>query len=245
MRVSLVPALEAQRRLCDTPPGMGRFREYLQEMLGGTHDIRLPIGEFNPMGQEHMAKAIDGWIRIGAERLVALHAKKAALRLATVHDEIRVATVVIDDVGGPSSDRDRVEARFCFQDQSRIERGFATVNLWTGEAPSPTVLATRTAASLYRTVFQRRYGLPTTLAERMRQEGLVARFIRDDRVATDAEMALVRAHEHEDDFATSYALFYGDDAARKQGFKPLGATAGAARRVARRLAGDPVAALHV
>lgn len=245
IRVSLVPALEAQRRLCETPPGMGRFREYLEEMLGGTQDVRVPIAEFNPMGKEHVARAIDAWIRVGAEDIVREAAKKTALRLAPIDDELRLAVVVIDDLGGDWSDRDRVDARFRFEDQSRIERGFATVNVWASEAADGRVLRRRTEASIYRTLFQRRYGLPRTLAERMRQEGLVARFIRDEGRATDAEVALVRAHEHDDDFATSYALFYGDEAARKQGLKPLGAQRGAATRVARRLAGDPLAAINL
>ncbi len=245
MRVALLPALAIQRRLYTTPPGMGRFREYIDELRAGTSDVRLPIGEFNPMGKEHAVPCLDAWIRLDAEGAVLKAGRDAARRLQAIDDELHLSVVMADDAGGGWTDRDRIDARWRFEDKGRVERGFATVHIWSTEPPDVRPLAQRVHASIYRTAFQRRFGLPETLAQRMRQEGLVARFIGLDAQPTDAEIALVRAHEDDDDFATSFALFYGDEAARRQGMKPLGAKPGAATRVARRLAGDPVAAISV
>ena len=54
--ITLVPTLEIQRKLYDQPRGPQRFRDYLNAMVDGDGDLRLPLPLFNPMGQNHVRK---------------------------------------------------------------------------------------------------------------------------------------------------------------------------------------------
>jgi len=84
-----------------------------------------------------------------------------------------------------------------------------------------------TLAAVYRSVYMQRHGLPKTLHQIMRQEGLVAVFagglpfaLDDDDLAYSREV--IQPHLDATHFPTLFAGLYGDEVARSAGYPPLG-----------------------
>ena len=94
------------------------------------------------------------------------------------------------------------------------------------DAHGPQRIAAATAEAVYRHAYQRRHGEPR-LRDRLLQEGLAARFggapeARLDPAERARTDAIVRRHLDSDRFATCFACLYGDDAAGRAGYDPLG-----------------------
>src|SRR5262245_26188204 len=115
MQITLVRSLQAQRDLHDLPRGMERFQAYLALMTGGTKEMLLPLSLLNPMGKEHVAATLDALLAIDAEAVAEEAVADARRRLADVPGELRVALVVVDDVGGGWTDRYLTETRHRFE----------------------------------------------------------------------------------------------------------------------------------
>lgn len=244
MRLTLLPALQKQRELLDIPRGMGRFREYLAAMTGGTRDVVLPIMAMNPMGREHVAKALDDLIDIRAEDMAASAAAEAAERLVGVEGSLRVALVVADDLHGGWTDRHLNEAQNRFELSSSVKRGFATVLLWSSHPATCEQVRVETLASIYRHAWTLRKGQPRTLREVLAQEGNASAFAGEALPPAPEARGVLERLLDASDYPTLFACMYGDATARKVGHKALGLPERAGFRVAREDATNPEIAIR-
>lgn len=245
---AFLKTLAQQRALLDIPRG-ARFEAYLATMQGASRDIVLPLGDVNPMARDHVIAKLDAWLSSEVEAAAQGWTAEAVRELG-LDDDIQVALVVPDDIHGAWTDRDRVDFRFRFEDKGRIKRGFATVQLWASEAAGAgrfDVARRRLRASLYRTAYQRRHGLPKDLGGMLRQEGLALRFSgwpwHTDGVAQETARRIIAASP-QDDLGAAFTVLFGDDAGARLGYPARGCPRYAAWDVAVQEAGDPVAALR-
>jgi len=244
------PTLRLQRDLLDIPRGMGRFKEYIERMTQGSGDVVVPIGDMNPMAKEHVAPKLDAWLASGIEQHAEAWTREAIAELGW-DPQLIVSFVVPDDVHGGWTDRDRVDFRFRFEDKGRVARRFATVMLWASEEAGSgrfEVARRRLRASLYRTAYQRRHGLPTDLPAMMRQEGLTLKFSAwpwhsDAAGQTTARRLAAAAPPTGLDFGHTFTLLFGDEAGARLGYAPVGCPKYAAWDVAVQDAADPIQAL--
>jgi hypothetical protein len=159
---------------------------------------------------------------------------------------------VPDDLHGSWTDRERVDFRFRFEDKGRVKRAFATVLMWVSEDAGPSrfeVAKRRLRASIYRTAYQRKFGLPETLRAMLKQEGLTLRFAgwpwhTDAARQQKARELIAAAPPTATDFGHTFTLLFGDEAGTRLGYDAVGCPKYAAWDVAVLEAGDPVAALR-
>jgi hypothetical protein len=227
MQIVLVRSLQAQRGLYDLPRGTERFQAYIALMTGGTNEMVLPLSLLNPMGKEHVAATLDALIALDAEAVAADAVADAQRRLADVPGELRVALVVVDDVGGGWTDRYLTETRHRFEADGERKRGWATALFWTSEQPSPRGVREATLAAVYRAAYKLRHGTPRTLAQMMAQEGQAAAFAEvAPPTLPPAELDTIRAviepRRDTTRFPVAFACLYGDEAAIAVGYPPLG-----------------------
>jgi hypothetical protein len=141
--------------------------------------------------------------------------------------------VVADDARGGWTNRYLFEAKDRFENRYAVTHGFITALLWSSEMPSAERVRQETAAALYRTAWIWRFGLPGTLGEMLRQEGLAARFAGVAAGDLDATSeAVLRRHLDSRDYPVQMACLYGDAAAETLGYAPLGADVDAGMRFA-------------
>ena len=245
LQIDFVPVLGAQRALHDVPRGWDRFQQYLQTMTGGGDDIILPLGLMNPMGKPHVAERLDELIALGAEEEAADAAFEARERLAHVDDHIKVALVMADDAQGGWTDRHYSEILHRFKNKGELKRDWATVVMWSGESPPLQKIRSETLAAIYRALYQRRFGFPTTLEQMLRQEGLTGHFAEGDGpTLSAAEFSDLRTtiapYRDSEDLALIFSCLYGDEAAERFGYRPLGLPSHAGYALARTEAEDTI-----
>lgn len=234
LRLQPAPLLQLQRNLYDLPLGLDRFRAYLATMTDGADDIGLPpLVAINPMGKPHVAARLDALLAQDAEGIAARALALAGSRLEGVEATVRVGLAVADDARGGWTDRYLYEAKHRFGKEYLPEPGsdgvrwaWATVLLWSSEAPDDDAIAAETLSSLYRTLYKLRFGAPGTLAATMWQEGLAAAFAgaTPTLAGDDLELVALELEPWLDrgDFATLFPLMYGDPPAERAGIPTRG-----------------------
>ncbi len=248
----LVPLIHLQRELLELPRGRERFRRYLQLVTGGTGDaVRPPLVAFNPMSKGHVVEAVSALLAMDAEAVAAVALAEADSRLAGLDAAYRVGLVVADDVAGGWTDRQLGEAHGMVNVPTpAIRRRWITVPLWAGDPVNAASVRRATLASVFRQIALERLGAPRTLRQVLDREARVARFSGADGPSRDPDdLAYTREvlgpHLDSDDFPVLFAALYGDEAARRRGYAPLGLSPMAGLAVARddagRLAGPPEA----
>jgi hypothetical protein len=275
MHLELLPLLQVQRDLLREERGPGRFQSYLKAMRDERGELRLPLSGFNPMSKPHVAELLDRLIAMDAEGIAAEAMRESVGRIGVglasslphpsrmkPRDEwatrasvdrsampaYRFGLVVADDAKGGWTNRYLFEAKERFENRYAVTHGFITALLWSSEEPTAERVRQETAAAIYRTAWIGRWGLPRTLGEMLRQEGLAARFAGVEAEGVDAAVeAVVRGHLESTDYPTMMACLYGDAAAEALGYGPVGASERAGLRFAGSVAflgtDDPVAEL--
>lgn len=235
MLVRWLPLLQVQRDLLNTPRGAERFERYLATMRGSAGDLNLPLQAFNPMSKPHVAELLDRLLALDSEGIGEAAMNQAANELASVGvcGSIQVGLVVADDARGGWTNRWLFEAKHRFENSYEQRHGIVTALLWSSEPPHAQSIRQEVRAAIYRHAWIAKHGLPTTLQERMQQEGMAAHFAgvpleplpRQDEAVIDANLASTH-------YPTIIACLYGDDAAITCGYDPLGLPAHAGLRYA-------------
>ena len=229
--LSVTPMLQVQRDLYDLPRGRDRFNHYLATMTGSTDDLVLPLQAMNPMGKVHIVETLDALIALGAENLAAEAIIDAERRLGPVEADLRVGIVVADDVAGGWTNRDLIEAnRLRHVPTELLKRGWVVVLFWTSEPVNKQKVREEVLSSVFRDVSLMRHGAPKTLQEVMALEGRALAFAGADEPVLDGEdlaytREVIRPHLQAaafEDFPTVFACLFGDDAAKRVGYPPLG-----------------------
>ncbi len=250
MKITYLPVLGVLRELYQQPRSMARFHDYITRMTGGGDDIVLPIGVANPMAKEQALAKLDELVALGAEDIGSAATSEAQGRLAAIETvEIKASIVLVDDVGGGWTDRFTTEAMVRFPSRGALKRPFATALVWTSESQTRDQLRLEVLAAVYRVAHQQRFGLPASLSERLRQEGLAAQFagIATTLPPEDLEQAgqIIMRLGDNPPYPQVFTAFYGDAAGAQLGYQPLGLgpRAGFEVALAQSRGADPVAAL--
>jgi hypothetical protein len=143
--------------------------------------------------------------------------------------EIKASLVLADDAMGGWTNRYLTEASARFQNKGVARRPFACGLLWTSESPTTAQIREELLATIYRTAYQLRRGLPKTLREMLAQEGLAASFASATPAlppdAIDRARTVIAPHldaSASAHYPTVFSCLYGDDAATAVGYATLG-----------------------
>ncbi len=237
--LQLVPLLAIQRDLLEIPRGIGRFRRYLEILKGGTDDVAYPpLIVFNPMSKPHVADCLDTLLALDAEGIATRTLVEAEERLEGNVPEARVGLAVADDVAGGWTDRLLMEAHGLIKvPQALNRRGWMVILLWAGDPMTATGVRRATLATVYRTLSGNRFGPARTLREVLEQECRIRAFAGPEPPGLDDEdreysETVLESFLDSDDFPVLFACLYGDEAARKRGYTPLGLSRNAGLEVA-------------
>ena len=228
MELEFVPLLRAQRDIYRLPRGRERFEAYLHTMVDSrTGDLAFPLVDMNPMGKDHLPPLLDRLLELDAETVGAAATAAAQPATADVAGAFRVGLVVSDDARGGWTDRHCNELGHRFDGGALYRRGWIVGLLWTSETPSRTGVRREVLTSIHRLAHIRRRGPATTIAAMLKQEGeaMAAAGCREPALDPD-DLAytreIIEPYLAAADRPTVVACLYGDEAARKLGYRPLG-----------------------
>ncbi len=224
-RVTVVPALRAQRDLLDVPRGMERFDAYVKTMIGPQNSIELPLFLFNPMAREHVADVLDDLLAFDAEAVAAEAVREANERLDAPID-INVIAIVIDDARGGWTNRYITDFEVRFTGFSGAP-AWAQAVVWSSEGSDPETFRGTVLRTVARSAHIAEHGMPATLGQMLIQEGAAARFAGwGERGLSDSDAdytrEVIEPYLGETGRPVQMACLYGDDAAREVGYEPLG-----------------------
>ena len=228
MKLEFVPLLGIQRDLYRLPRGRERFEAYLRTMVDSrTGDLALPLVDMNPMGKEHLPPLLDRLLELDAETVGAAATAAAQPATIDVSGAFRVGLVVSDDARGGWTDRCCNELGHRFDGGALYKRGWIVGLLWTSEIPSETGVRREVLTSIHRLAHIRRRGPATTIAAMLEQEGEAMAAAGCDGPALDPDdlaytREIIEPHLAASDRPTVVACLYGDEAARRLGYRPLG-----------------------
>lgn len=229
MDVEMLPLLKVQRELLLEPRGLGRFQSYLKTMVGEDGDIALPLSAFNPMSKAHVGGVLDKLLGMEAETIAACAVRESIERLRRVEalrgmPVYRFGLVIADDAQGGWTNRYLFEAKDRFESRYGVRKGFITALLWSSEEPEPERVRRETEGAIFRTAWIWTHGLPKTLGQMMRQEGMVARFARAGSARGTDKIAATLVRESLDSrhYPTIMACLYGDEVAELLGYERIG-----------------------
>lgn len=245
MQLEYVPLLAKQRELYELPRGPERFREYLRTLTDArTGDLKLPLAALNPMGKEHVPAFLDGLLALDADAQGARATESAGRALAGHAGAFRTALVVSDDRMGGWTDRAASEFSHRFETRALDRRGWITGLLWTSESYTKERVFQELAASIFRAAYVEQHGPARGLRAMLAQEGwaLARAGARPELGAEELAYTgeVLTALLERDDRPTVIAALFGDAAARRLGYAPLGLArdAGLAWGLARQLAAN-------
>ena len=192
-----------------------------------TGDLDLPLVDMNPMGKEHLPALLDRLLEMGAETIGAAATAAARPATADVPGAFRVGLVVADDARGGWTDRHCVELGHRFEGGALYRRGWIVGLLWSSESPSEAAVRHEVLTSVHRLAHVRRRGPATTIGAMLEQEGEAMAEAGCDEPALDPDdlaytREVIGPHLAASDRATVVACLYGDEAAGKLGYPPLG-----------------------
>ena len=101
MPFEIIPVLDQMKSLYTIPKGEKRFQQYLQMLQGEEKaDMILPIGGFNPMGNELVKEKLDELLKFEPEKKAQFAIEQVANLYTAFELKIGFAINLTDDVGG-------------------------------------------------------------------------------------------------------------------------------------------------
>ncbi len=226
MKLNLLPMLEVQRDLHRLPRGPERFKSYIQTITGGKDEIQIPLVGMNPMGKEHVASLIDELMSWDAESFTQEILQELAPDLSFLSYELQLGLVLTDDLKGGWTNSILTDYAQRFENDYDLKHGWALVPIWTSQSWSKEGLRLAILTTLYRTLYKLRHGLPETLAEMLRQEGLASVFAGEiltlEPELLDYSKEVITPHLASAHKPICVACLYGDEAAASVGYSVLG-----------------------
>ncbi len=229
MQFVLSPILDQMEDLYLLPHNKTRFEKYLLLLQGYQgEDLQLPIGAYNPMGNENTLLKLRELLKLDAEALAAEVLDKINNQIAGNESrEISVVLNLVDDVGGAWSHRHTTGFSNSFRLEALIKRNFCTPCFWTSENYTMEKIKNRTESQVYRCLYQIKNAVPQTLHDHVEQEIYVLRNLaRPDLDLKKQDLSKVEQHYLEngdsEDYNLIFNFFYGDAASQSLGFKTYG-----------------------
>jgi hypothetical protein len=223
-----------------------RFKRYLWELTHGSEELVLPLVDFNPMGREHVAEALDRLLAIDADAVTQRALEHAATELPGDH-QYRATIVLSDDIGGMWTHRHTTELKRRWNEATTDEGLWLLLLAWTSDEPAVTALEAEARATAYRALYRSAHGRPACLRDLLLQEGFTLLFAGAE-PAMRAKPYAVDRYLEASDTATVFGVLFGDRAAVELGYAPVGLPANSGFAVgvalARETGRSPVEALE-
>ncbi len=228
MPFCLLPLLDRMIEMYQQPRDIARFKAYLATLTTSDgKDLDLPIGVYNPMAREHVLARLQRMKQLGAEEWLDTEIRAMNRRSDVPAEAVQVAIGLADDLGGGWTNRYSTDYQHKFRTRGLLVRRFCTPIVWTSEPFSPALLTTRSRACMNRFMYQQCHGMPKTLDDHIRQEGVVQRQTGEAVALSDAALSVARtlfmANRQTDNYAFIFTFLYGDAAAETFGYQPIGA----------------------
>ncbi|MCW3070186.1 MAG: hypothetical protein JWO44_76 [Bacteroidetes bacterium] len=223
----LSPLLDTMIDLYGKPRSMERFREYLNILQGTTkEDMVVPVGNFNPMGKEHLLEKLEELKKLNAEELMKESLSEINGRIDNkLPSTFKVSIAVADDLKGAWTNRYTTDYDSKFKLNALITRNFCTPLFWTSETFSEELVKTRTLEYCLRTLYWLNAPKPQTLAQHIAQERFAAgKSFR--KKAPECDFASLEQfyiqHKDSERYDIIFNFLYGDAACKELGFPAYG-----------------------
>lgn len=226
MKLTLLPLLAIQRDLHTLPRGPERFKRYLETLTGGTDAIQVPLVGMNPMAKEHVTALIDELLSWDAEEVTELVLRKSATDFDFMVADLQFGLVLNDDLKGGWTNTYLSDYAQRFENHYDLRHGWALLPIWTSQVWSQDVLSLEIKKALYRSVYKFQHGLPKTLAQMIKQEGMASVYAGEN-LRLEPEMLaytgwVIEAYLSSSHKPTCLACLFGDEAAASVGYPVLG-----------------------
>jgi len=226
MKFRLLPILDTMEKLYRMPRTNARFEEYLFLLQGKEKtDMVLPIGGYNPMGNENVLNKILELQTLGAEQIIieSLHSINDIIENKRDH-QIQVVINLADDIGGAWANYYVTDYKSKFEIGALIKRQFCIPNFFTSEIYSAQVIIDRVCAYVFRTIYWIEHGVPSNLNDHILQEIFVqtnlAKINKNYSAKTfKTNNDQFKKYAFSDDYSVIFNYFYGDEASRSLGYK--------------------------
>lgn len=226
MSFQFSPIIDTMLDLYQQPRSIKRFKEYLKILQGDSKDDMLvPIGNFNPMGKEHVLEKLVELKKLKAEQLIADILSEINKRSSPIK-EIKVSLVLADDLKGAWTNRYTTDFDSKFKLNALITRGFCTPLFWTSEEYSEELIKKRTLEYCLRTLYWLNASKPITLKEYMDQEVFVAEKSSSKELNNNCDFETLNnfydQNKETDRYEIIFNFFYGDKACGELNFPVFG-----------------------
>ncbi len=227
MKLEFVPTLEKLLEVYGVPIGQARFDAYIAATVGGAQNkadlALLPLTSANPMAKTHVNAALETWLALDVDNT----ARDLLLLLESEllsEGNYKVGLTLLDDQLGGWTNRYLNDWDFRFP--KKVSTDWIVVPLWVSELPSLERLQMAVRAAVARVAWQAQHGLPSTLLEKLQQEGFAQAFagVLPSLSTDDLEYsrAVIEPFWQSVDKPVQFACLFGDAAARAVGYAPLG-----------------------
>lgn len=224
----LSPVIDTMIGLYEKPRSMERFNDYLKILTGNTKaDLVVPIGNFNPMGKEHVLGKLMELKALNAEGLM-----NDVLSEINKHSEnrsipdLRVSLALSDDLKGAWTNRYTTDYDSKFKLNALVTRNFCTPLFWTSESYSAELIKKRTLEYCLRTLYWLNAPKPKTLEEHIRQEKFVAQKSFNNASLPQCDMealdSFYRLNKNTERYDLIFNFLYGDNACKELAFPSYG-----------------------
>ncbi|MGE3758619.1 MAG: hypothetical protein AB7H97_12725 [Pseudobdellovibrionaceae bacterium] len=233
MSLQLVEILKIQKELLSLPRSKERFDVYLKTMTGGTDDLMIPIGSFNPMSKEHVSSVIDQLTELRAEAILASVLRDFNSKELGFKEDFKVALVVVDDVKGGWTCRESIELERLTKISEELKRKWITVLWWCGDSCTPELIRREMVSQTFKSLQILQKGPIKTLKNWVELEAQAMRAARVELESKNYEwLPKFKSLLSLSDVPTLISAIFGDAAAEKLGYEKLGFPKDAGKLVA-------------
>lgn len=220
----LHPILKTMIDFYQKPRSMQRFQDYLKILKGNSKDDMLvPIGNFNPMGKEHVLEKLIELRELDVEAVIG-ETIKTVNKENILKQEFNVSLALADDLKGAWTNRFTTDYDSKFKLNALVARNFCTPLFWTSEKFSKELIHQRTAEACYRTIYWLNRPKPVTLKDHILQEAFVADKC-SSTVKTDNQKEILNfynTHKQSEEYSLIFNFLYGDEACTQLRFPVYG-----------------------
>lgn len=221
----LSPIIDTMIGLYEKPRSMERFNEYIKLLTGNAKDdLVVPIGNFNPMGKEHVAENLLKLKALKAEEI--MNDVLSGINRQTNTRDLRVSLALADDLKGAWTNKYTTDYDSKFKLNALVTRNFCTPLFWTSEDYSEELIRSRTLEYCFRTIYWLDSPKPKTLEDHIRQEKFVAQKSFRGQVSqecnTETLHAFYIANKDSERYDIIFNFLYGDNACKELAYPSYG-----------------------
>lgn len=206
---------------------MERFQDYLKILQGDSKDdMQVPVGNFNPMGKEHVLEKLIELKTLKAEELMKDVLEELNTKTGAKNDRIIQTNLALaDDLKGAWTNRYTTDYDSKFKLSALVNRNFCTPIFWTGETFSEELIRKRTLQYCLRSLYFDKAGTPKTLQEHIDQEIFVAQKSETNgkpECDYDRLKSYFDKHKTTEQYDIIFNFLYGDEACKQLAFPTHG-----------------------